>query len=512
MFGLSAHPHLFLLFTSLALGSVTLPVQAKYTEIFQPYPIDLPFTASQPVFTAELLPIPGKELVIVGMDDDQQRVLAIYAFDTQSNTFVMQDKINIGVNLFAYDVGEAQNDGLQRLYFFDKTQLYRYVPEHMSHPSKVIAEEAVSSMYLSDQAESFRQLDFIQDINDDGLDDVILPHFEQLNLWLSDCCGARHKQNLAIPARLEINDNSLSFDDQDIYYHDMNLDDKTDLIVVEQGKVNAYLQQANMQFSSEPISIAIDSSIYGVSWWDIKGPNDQERDQSDLQHRKVKAIDDFNGDGIADLAIEYTNSSGVLDKIIDYEFFYGKVNEGQLTFENSADTSVAIEKTLSDLKVLDTNMDGKMEVSVSSFDIGISQIVGALLSGSIDQEVLIFSMDEKGQFGEDPLVSQDVEITFSLSSGTRGQPLIKMVDVNGDKVKDIVYSDGDKVIRALLATPGQKRPYARRSLRQKLSMPKNASGAAAEDINGDEKADLVLNYGRGDDAELSKRVMVLMAK
>jgi hypothetical protein len=156
-------------------------------------------------------------------------------------------------------------------------------------------------------------------------------------------------------------------------------------------------------------------------------------------------------------------------------------------------------------------MDGKQEVSVSSFDIGISQIVGALLSGSIDQDVLIFSMNESNQFGKKPLVSQEVQITFSLSSGTRGQPLIKMIDINGDTVKDIVYSDGDNLIRTLLATPNQKKPYAKRSLRQKLPMPKNPSDATTEDLNGDGKMDVVLHHGPADSTNLLKRVIVLMA-
>jgi hypothetical protein len=35
-----------------------------------------------------------------------------------------------------------------------------------------------------------------------------------------------------------------------------------------------------------------------------------------------------------------------------------------------------------------------------------------------------------------------------------------MIDINGDAVKDIVYSDGDDLIRVLLAIPGQKNTYA----------------------------------------------------
>ena len=494
-----------------SLGLLTFPAYAKYTEIFTPHQIDLSFNVNQPVLIANLLPQAGEELVVVGVDDEQQRFLAIYFFDTQTNTFIQQDKIKIADNVFAYDVGEPQQDGLQRLYLLDKKIVHRYVPAHLSHKSAWMQGESISSMYLGDKADSFREMDFIQDLNDDGLDDILLPHFEQLNLWLSDCCGARHPQNLPIAARIEMNQSSVIYDDQDLYFQDMDLDGKTDLVTVEQGLLSVFVQNENMQFSLSPQKIKIDKSIYAIDWWDMKGPNGQEMDQSDIQHRVVREIDDFNGDGIPDIAVQFTKSTGVLDKTIDFEFFYGASNEGQLVYSEQANTIVMSEETLSDLRFLDRDMDGKKEVSVSSFDIGISQIVGALLSGSIDQDVLIFSMDENHQFGEKPLVSQEVEITFSLSSGTGGKPLVKMIDINGDTVKDIVYSDGDDLIRALLATPDQKKPYAKRSIRQKISMPKNPYNAATEDLNADGKTDLVLHHGPADSLELLKRVVVLMA-
>jgi hypothetical protein len=490
---------------------LTIPAYAKYTDIFTQHHITLGFNVNQPVLIADLLPQAGAEIVVVGVDDKQQQVLAIYLFDTQSNTFIQQDKINIADNVFAYDVGEPQQDGLQRLYLLDKSTVHRYVPAHSSHKSAWVMSETVSSMYLSDKAGSFRAMDFIQDINNDSLDDIVLPHFEQLNLWLSDCCGVRHPQNLPIAARIEMNPSSVSYDDQELYFQDMDLDGRTDLVTVEQGQLNVFVQSENMQFSLIPIKIEIDKSIYAVDWWDMKGPDGQEMDQSDIQHRVVKAIDDFNGDGIPDIALQFTKSSSVLDKTIDFEFFYGRLKEGKLSYANQASTNITSKDTLSNLTFLDRDMDGKQEVSVSSFDIGISQIVGALLSGSIDQDVLIFSMNENNQFGKDPLVSQEVQITFSLSSGTRGQPLVKMIDINGDAVKDIVYSDGDDLIRTLIATPDHKKPYANRSLRQKLPMPKNPSNATTDDLNGDGKIDVVLHHGPADSSELLKRVTVLIA-
>jgi hypothetical protein len=97
------------------LGLMTSPAYAKYTDMFTQHQIDLGFNVNQPVLIADLLPQAGEELVVVGVDDKQQRILAIYFFDTQSNTFIQQDKIKIADNVFAYDVGEPLQYGLQRL-------------------------------------------------------------------------------------------------------------------------------------------------------------------------------------------------------------------------------------------------------------------------------------------------------------------------------------------------------------------------------------------------------------
>jgi hypothetical protein len=55
----------------------------------------------------------------------------------------------------------------------------------------------------------------------------------------------------------------------------------------------------------------------------------------------------------------------------------------------------------------------------------------------------------------DIFTQHQIDLKFNVN-----QPLVKMIDINGDAVKDIVYSDGDNLIRVLLATPGQKNTYA----------------------------------------------------
>ena len=97
---------------AVVLTFLVLPAYGKYTEIFSQQQINLSFDVTQPVLIADILPQAGKELVIVGMDDNLQRMLAIYYFDSKTQTFKQQDKIIIANSVFGYDIGEPQQNGL----------------------------------------------------------------------------------------------------------------------------------------------------------------------------------------------------------------------------------------------------------------------------------------------------------------------------------------------------------------------------------------------------------------
>ncbi|MFT4938292.1 MAG: hypothetical protein ACI88A_001316 [Paraglaciecola sp.] len=478
---------------------------------FTVHNITTPFKVSHPVVVANISPASGSELLVLGVDELGQRSVAVYGLNAPTNKLTLLDNISVPNSIFAIDVGEVSTEGLQNLFLLSKNMIYKYVPGQLSQEAHLVEEQSVSSMYLGNFADAISSRDFARDINDDGKDDFVIPHFEQLNLWLSDCCSQRHYQSLPIAAQLKVDKDSVTFGETQLYYADLTLDGKTDVVLVEQGKLIIYPQKQDTQFATQALQVNINKTIHGVNWWDIVEADGQNMDQSELTHRKVENIQDMNGDNIADIAVRFTKSSGVLDRVNDYQFFFGSVINKQLTYPEQPDTAIISDETLSDLQLIDLDADGKQEVMLSSFDLGLSQIIGALLSGSIEQDALIFSMDENNKFIKKPLVNQEVEITFSLSSGRSGEPLLKVADVNGDKFKDLVFSDDDDQIHVLFATPKGKRAFAKRPVKQKLKVPKNAENAAQSDLNNDGKADFILHYGRLDESDMLAQLTVLIA-
>lgn len=512
---------------------------AASSDIFAEYQLQLPFNVTQPIISADILPLAGKELLVVGVTDEGERQLAIFAFDSLQNMFFLIDLLTVDNSAFALDVGDVQKNGLQNVYVLSRNVIARYeytwinanqvkptyngLETEKSAPiAQLTSAQAsvqdsvlrdlldVKTMYLAEQSNALLMSDFARDLNADQQDDFIIPHFEQVNFWLSQEESLSH-QSLDVRSLVSVDRQSVEFKARKLAFNDMNQDGQNDIVLVENEQLLVFKLQANGLYAQEPYVIKLGKGIEGLEWWDKFDVDGQQLDQSQLHHRNVEMIADINGDGLPDLVVRFTQSSGVLDRKNDYEFFYARLDKGQLVYDTEPSTFIRSQSTLSDLKQVDLENDGQSEIMFSAFDLGVSQIISALLSSSIDQEMLIFKMDDKQQFSAKPFVNQDVEMTFSLSSGRSGEPMVKLQDVNGDGWPDLLFSDEDQQIKLMFATPDDKRAFSRRAEKFKVNVPKNAKSIVHDDVNNDGKIDLILHYSKADPSELLNKVVVLIA-
>ena len=187
----------------------------------------------------------------------------------------------------------------------------------------------------------------------------------------------------------------------------------------------------------------------------------------------------------------------------------GKNNGGALIYGDKADTAIKSEGTLAQLDFVDLNSDDRHEVMASSFDISVSQIIGALLTGSVDQDVLIFELDSKQRYQQ--RISEQVEMKFSLTSGKSGAPVIKLADLDGDGAKELILSDGENQLKIF---PGLKKGNILHKQSQMLDirLPQNGVLLTSDDLNQDGKAELIVRYDSEDGAERRNRLLILQAK
>ena len=494
---------------------------------FHQIKIESPVKLILPVVIADILPVDGKEVLIFGVDENRLRWLLVYSFDSQQKSYQLADKIIIPAHAFSFDIGEIEANKLQKLYFMTSSQLltYRFNKSFSQSTSESSLENSIqntaestfsqiaeiSSIYLKDNPQFISRGNFIVDLNGDNLDDAIIADFVNVQLLSGQPDGLMKSQQLPIKAQVELDNNSASYWQNKLYINDVNFDGFKDVILVGDGELEVYAQDQFGVFSQEVLKIAIKKSIQGREWWNKKDDTGQNLDQSNLIYRKLEELRDINNDGVADMVVRFTQSSGLLDRVNDYEVYFGKNKQGELTFTELANSVIHTDGTLSGVEFIDIDNDKKLEVILAGFDIGISQIIGALLSGSIDQDVYLFKMDAQGNFSKKPNVSKEVDLNFSLSSGQSGSPVVKLADLNGDKLKDLILSSGDDALKIYYGTRGRN-VFVKRGITYKTTLPKDGGTLMVDDLNNDGKDDILINYSRQDAVSLHKTIKILLSE
>jgi hypothetical protein len=506
----------FLITATTTFANSTKSVSTKLD--FKHYSITAPFKVNLPIIPLDLMDEKNSsdELVLIGVDEQGQTWLAVYTYSEKLDEFVLLEQIGITDEYFAFDV----SDDRKGFYLLAKNKVVvlRYDSERKEEPTLksglyFALKQEVSSIFLLPKSPFISKKDFIQDVNEDGYDDIVLPDFEKTNLWLFAKNDIESEyQYLAINTQIELERGGVKFTPTALFFADFNLDDRQDIAWVSKGHINYFSQNENGTFASTAAKIALADTIYGVNWWHIKEADGENLDQSNLIHRAVEEIKDINGDGLTDVVVRFTQSSGVLDRTNDYEFYLGYINqEHQLAYSTIPTTVIKAEGTLTDLKIIDVNQDEKYEVLVSSFQLSVGNIIGALLSGGIDQNVLVFALDDENSYEEDALISKEVELNFSLTSGQSGEPIVRLSDVNGDGLQDLVLSSGQDRLVIFLGNQSAKL-FARKSKKFTAVLPENGKLFEHYDINHDGKEDFIMRYGRLDDESLANKVTILMVK
>jgi len=496
--------------TALMISSGAIAADGDEPVSIEEHTIQAPFNLTHPVLPVDLLPSPGKELVTFGVDDNLQKWLGIYTLNSDNQRYSLFRKLLLPPSFYSFDISDESDDSQkeQRLYFLSSEHIVQYLPHNSAAPFDVIAD--IQSITLKKRPDFISRGEFVRDLNGDKLADILISDFSQLRLLIGKDEGGFEEQTLPITPQVKVNKRGAEYIESKLYISDANLDGREDIIKIAEGELEVYPQNETGMFNTVASFIPVRQAISGVDWWNKRDAYGESLDQSSLIYRKVEEVRDINNDGITDLVLRYTKSSGVLDRVNDYEVFLGENRKGKLTFPSKANSVVHAEGTLTGLEFIDIDNDDELEVMVAGFDIGLSQIIGALVSGSIDQDVYLFKMDNNRLFSTKPNVSKEVELNFSLTSGQSGSPVVKLADINGDKLQDLLLSDGQDRLKVYLGEPGGKL-FEGRSEQISTLLPQEGNMLSSDDLNGDGKDDILIKYGRQDDEKLLNQFKVLIS-
>lgn len=478
---------------------------------FKELNLSSPYEITHPVMAADVLANEGTELIVMSVDEQKAPWMLVYGYDGQAQTYEIVDRVQIPQQYFSFDLTDPEDNPQQNIYFMSPSHIVKYDGESDSAFQKLKPIAEVSSIFLKENNNYLTRGQFIRHLNDDNIDDFIVPNFENVNVLVGQQGGTVKTQTLPVSPYVRIFNDGTNFRETQLFISDTNLDSRVDIVRVENGHLVSYLHQEDGSFAQQPSLVAIDEKIQGRDWWEIRDSKGDSLDQSNLKYHRLEALRDINNDGVVDMIVRFTKSSGVLDKSNDYEVYLGNNQQGKLSFSDTPNSVIKADGTLTGLEFVDIDNDQSYEVLLSGFDIGLGQIIGALLSGSIDQNVFLFTIDEQGNYGKKPNISREVELSFSLTKGQSGSPVIKLADVNGDSLKDLILSQGDDKLKLYLGEEG-KRAFSKKGTTVKTKLPKDGGTLFTQDLNADGKADILMKYSTLDDVKLAREFKILLAK
>lgn len=490
---------------SLLATSFNLSAKVKFSQ----WEIDADFKITHPPVALNILGHEHEQLVLFGEGQDKKRVMAIYQLSSGEDPAVKNQYQQVSVTsipekYLAYDM--LKSNKKDKLIFRTYQGIYEFEPQKQTF--QLIAN--INSIYLRPQAQFLAYHDFVKDVNGDELDDIVIVDFNAIHLFIQAEQGTFTHQKMPVEPKVNLSVGSATYTETPLYFADLNLDQKTDLVVVKDAGLTVYPQNGDGTFEYVPHNLQIPIDVKALNWWEIREADGESMDQNALSYRTMSKIKDINNDNVADLLVRFSQTDGVLDRQNNYEIYLGKQIDGKLNYQAKPDSTLQVDGTTIAVDMIDLNGDKRSEVVLASLDIGVSQIIGALLSGSIDQDIYVYKLDEEDKYGEDPLYSKDVELSFSLSSGKSGEPVVKVADFNGDGLQDMMLSSGEKTLRIYRGT-SKKRMFRKKSDKHKVLLPKDGGYVETKDLNKDGKQDVIIRYGRQDEESLNSKLIILFA-
>ncbi|GEM_PF-4514399 len=197
-----------------------------------------------------------------------------------------------------------------------------------------------------------------------------------------------------------------------------------DFIIMYEGSVEGYLWDDG-GFSPSP-DVGFDYNLA----MDIASQNDG--------YLVRPALHDLNGDGYSDLVVMRQESEGLSGFKTVLDFYYGPLTgpEGgvpsqQMVFDDAISFFISF---------IDLEDDGDLELAVPVVKLGIFDIIRILTTRSIKVTVDVYKLGEDGLYGRSPRYVHEIKAGLDLKAGGSGEIIGKVVNLNGDRFKDLIIS------------------------------------------------------------------------
>jgi len=209
----------------------------------------------------------------------------------------------------------------------------------------------------------------------------------------------------------------------------------------------------------------------------------------------VIAVYDLGG-GTFDISILRLNK-GVFDKENDFRVHLGSLDGDQVHYYETEDALLASSGLQFGLSTTDLDGDGKQDLLIRKAQMSFGRVIRALLAGNVPMELHVFRMSDTDTYRDEADFVTRTRVKFSVSSGHVDIPAILVADLDNDGLKDLLLQTDPEELSIHFGIRKRKL-FAEDPVEREVKLPRNGDLVAAEDLNDDGRADLVIRYDESD--------------
>lgn len=442
------------------------------------------------------------EIIVVKMIEDQKRLLQVFVAHEGAYDPLPVLELQLPDNVIHIEMGRIGDaDSLVLFTAHEATLL-----DPISGERRRLIE--FSSIYNVPAKGSLPEIDVMRDLNDDGLDDFIIPGFTGYSIYIQNPRGQFiDAVKLSIPPVMEMTYNEYPlYKLRKIYHVDLNADGRKDLAFWDNDHLVVYPQTPEGRFSIATFNLSPQVK-FDEEGFDGVSMQMGEGDQSDIEKKALFEIKDFDQDGYPELVTLKVKSKGVFKKRTTYEFHRGLSSPESVKFSIQPESKIESRGIQFEMQEHDLNGDDQIDIVVFSVEIRLGTLIKALLLGSVDIDLSFYQMVD-GRYPKKPNLVREITATFDFSSGDVYIPTVLITDVTGDGLADLLVQDGPKKLK-LYAGRNDKRLFERRAEIIKVAMPNSPDNVHLADLNRDKKKDIIIIH---QSAEGMERLLVLLSR
>ncbi|MDJ0812420.1 MAG: VCBS repeat-containing protein [Woeseiaceae bacterium] len=469
---------------------------------FEERVIDAGFHIEQPALVGNLVG-EDRHIVLAGRDDQHEQRMAIYRVDGPDAPLLTLEP---GRHLIAYDLGRIGDR--DALYFVEPGRIVRYDIGSGEFEEFI----AIRTIYGQKRTGRIVPIDFIQDVNGDARDDIVVPDTAGYRVRLQRADGTLGDEVvLEDSSAMSVADGRVSFESRPLVSGNMTDDELVDLAVWRGDTLLVYEQLDGDRYSGQPLPVPLELGLQSEAEMQNRTQGLGAVDQEGLVDTRILRIEDLNGDSRPDILTESLLNLGVFDKENDFRLHLGRRDGAVIGYFETEDALLASSGLQYGLVTTDLDGDGRKDLFVRKVRMSFGRVIRALLAGNVPLQVHFYRMTDDDTYPEEANYITKTNVRFSMSSGQVDVPAIRVADFDGDGLEDL-----------LMQTDPDRLEYRRGvrndelfdddGIEMTIALPRNGELVSVENLDDDGLADLVLRYNESDGDGPSKTIRLLLTR